>query len=183
LNITVPSEPSSITGEELYPVLVFIHGGGYSIGGNWWPQYDGTRLVHLSKEMKKPITFVNINYRLGLPGFLTSPELRAAGYKSNNGIRDQRVALAWIKDNIKGFGGDPNNITVAGESAGGGESYIRAREDIFTHIPQSRQAISFFQRTRSLDAWFLLAVCLLFSDRCLFQSPINLHKPLWDIWD
>ncbi|KAH7021877.1 Alpha/Beta hydrolase protein, partial [Ilyonectria destructans] len=116
LNITVPANAKSITGRESFPVLVFIHGGGFAIGGNWWPQYNGARIVKLSQDIGKPIISVNINYRLDVPGFLTSPKLRAAGYKSNNGLRDQRVALAWIKDNIRGFGGDPGNITVAGES-------------------------------------------------------------------
>jgi carboxylesterase type B len=126
LNITVPSKAQSITGNEDFPVLVFIHGGGFAMGGNWWPQYDGAAIVKLSQDIGKPIIAININYRLGVPGFLTSPELRSAGYKPNNGLRDQRVALSWIKQYIKGFGGDPENVTVAGESAGGGEAcYIR----------------------------------------------------------
>ncbi|CAK7218971.1 hypothetical protein SEUCBS140593_003735 [Sporothrix eucalyptigena] len=119
LNISVPKQVESITGKEAFPVLVFIHGGGFAIGGNWWPQYNTAKLVKLSQEVGKPIIAVNINYRIGAPGFLTSAELRAAGYKPNNGLRDQRVALSWIKDYIKGFGGDPDNMTVAGESAGG----------------------------------------------------------------
>lgn len=60
------------------------------------------------------------SYRLGLPGFLTSAELREAGYASNNGLRDQINALHWIKKNIGGFAGDSNNVTVMGESAGAG---------------------------------------------------------------
>lgn len=62
------------------------------------------------------------SYRLGMFGFLTSQELRDAGFKANNGLRDQRIAFDWIKKNIAGFGGDPANVTVAGESAGGGMS-------------------------------------------------------------
>ena len=61
------------------------------------------------------------SYRLGLPGFLTSSELRVAGYRANNGLWDQRVALKWVKEFISGFGGDANNLTVIGQSAGGGE--------------------------------------------------------------
>jgi len=119
LNITVPAKAQAISGDERFPVLVFLHGGGYSIGGNWWPQYDGAAIVKLSRDIGKPIISININYRLGIAGFLTNPELRAAGYKPNNGLRDQRLALSWIARHIKGFGGDPENITVAGESAGG----------------------------------------------------------------
>ncbi|KAK3381026.1 Alpha/Beta hydrolase protein [Podospora didyma] len=119
LNITIPGRANTIvTQRNLLPVLVFIHGGGFGIGGNWWPQYDFARLVKLSSDLGKPMIGVNINYRLGVPGFLTSPELRAAGYKANNSLRDQRVALRWIQDNIFGFGGDPDNVTVLGESAG-----------------------------------------------------------------
>lgn len=60
------------------------------------------------------------SYRLGVLGFFTSKELRDAGYKPNNGIRDQRIAIQWVHRHIKDFGGDPKNITVAGMSAGGG---------------------------------------------------------------
>jgi carboxylesterase type B len=59
------------------------------------------------------------SYRLGLPGFLTSEELRKAGYQPNNGLHDQQTAMKWIKKNIGGFGGNPDEITAVGESAGG----------------------------------------------------------------
>lgn len=60
------------------------------------------------------------SFRLGLPGFLTSAELRSAGYKPNNQLRDQRVAFEWLRKHIADFGGDGGEITVAGESAGAG---------------------------------------------------------------
>lgn len=60
------------------------------------------------------------SFRLGLPGFLTSAELRSAGYKPNNQLRDQRVAFDWLRRNIAGFGGAGEELTVAGESAGAG---------------------------------------------------------------
>ena len=66
------------------------------------------------------------SYRLGAPGFLTSNELRNSGYKSNNGLRDQRVALRWVQKHIYQFGGDPENITACGMSAGGGMEYMGA---------------------------------------------------------
>ena len=59
------------------------------------------------------------SYRLGVTGFLTSEELRKAGYKANNGYHDQRIAMKWVRKFIGGFGGDPDEITAAGESAGG----------------------------------------------------------------
>lgn len=63
------------------------------------------------------------SYRLGPFGFLTSEELRKAGYKANNGIRDQRVAMQWVQKHISDFGGDPDNVTLAGMSAGGGKAF------------------------------------------------------------
>ncbi|KAJ5371402.1 uncharacterized protein N7496_007494 [Penicillium cataractarum] len=115
LNIAVPSDA---TPSSNLPVLFFIHGGGLFIGANSWPQYDLTRLAKLSAEKGLPMVIVAINYRLGAPGFLTSKELRDAGYNSNNGLRDQRVALEWVHKHIRDFGGDPENITTGGMSAG-----------------------------------------------------------------
>lgn len=63
---------------------------------------------------------ISTSYRLGPFGFLTSDELRWAGYKANNGLRDQRVAMQWVQRHIRDFGGDPEKVTLAGMSAGGG---------------------------------------------------------------
>ncbi|KAJ5894816.1 hypothetical protein N7495_006507 [Penicillium taxi] len=116
LNIAVPSDA---TPESKLPVLFFIHGGGFAIGANSWPQAELARLVKLSIEKELPVIIVAINYRLGAPGFLTSEELRSAGYQSNNALRDQRVALQWVQKHISDFGGDPDNVTAGGSSAGG----------------------------------------------------------------
>ncbi|KAI9370697.1 Alpha/Beta hydrolase protein [Aspergillus egyptiacus] len=116
LNIAVPAD---LTASSRLPVFLFIHGGGLVIGANSWPQFDYTRFVKLSIEKSLPIVAVSINYRLGALGFLTSEELRKAGYNANNGLRDQRVAIEWVRKHIHQFGGDPDNITVAGMSAGG----------------------------------------------------------------
>lgn len=67
---------------------------------------------------------------MGAFGFLTSDELRRAGYKANNGLRDQRVALEWVQKHIRDFGGDPDNVTVAGESAGAGKNIERTTRTI-----------------------------------------------------
>ncbi|EUC44269.1 hypothetical protein COCMIDRAFT_98770 [Bipolaris oryzae ATCC 44560] len=120
LNITVPTDKSgSIDSNLKLPVYVFIHGGGFAVGSGWYPHYDPAAIVKQSAEMKKPIIGITINYRLGVTGFITSAELRKAGYKANNGLQDQRTALQWVKKFIGGFGGDSNRITVCGESAGG----------------------------------------------------------------
>ncbi|VUC37793.1 unnamed protein product [Clonostachys rosea] len=121
-NIFVPSDTLNSDSKNTdLPVLVFIHGGGFALGGNWWPQYDFARLVELSSELGKPMIGVNVNYRVGPLGFLTCPELRQAGCKPNNGLHDQRMALRWLQEYIQGFGGNPDEITVMGESAGGGK--------------------------------------------------------------
>lgn len=127
LVLAVPSAEDGPTKHERLPVLVFIHGGGYAIGGNSWPQYDFSRLVRLAASLGKPIVGVNINYRLGAAGFLTSPEMRAAGYRPNNGLTDQRTALRWVRKYIGGFGGDADNVTVMGESAGGGKKILPSK--------------------------------------------------------
>ncbi|KXT11266.1 hypothetical protein AC579_8381 [Pseudocercospora musae] len=77
-----------------------------------------SKLVKLSIGAGSPVIAISINYRLNAPGFLTSQELRAAGYESNNALRDQQAALHWIQSHIAGFGGDPENVTLMGESAG-----------------------------------------------------------------
>ncbi|RAH50329.1 putative carboxylesterase [Aspergillus brunneoviolaceus CBS 621.78] len=117
LNLNIAT-PSDTTTDARLPVFVFIHGSGLFIGANSWPQFELERLVALSVSNGLPIVAVSINYRLGMFGFITSEELRNAGYKANNGLRDQRVALEWVRRHIGDFGGDPDNITLAGMSAG-----------------------------------------------------------------
>ncbi|KAF6832413.1 carboxylesterase [Colletotrichum musicola] len=116
LNLTAPLEAP---GSSSLPVLVFIHGGGFVTGSNWWPHYDMKRIVQLSAAKGKPIVAININYRLGAPGFLTSEDLRKHGFESNRGHHDQRLALQWVRTYVSGFGGDPEKTTVVGESVGG----------------------------------------------------------------
>ncbi len=101
------------------PVMVFIHGGAYGWGGTNDPLYDGYNFV----EENNNIVLVTIAYRIGILGFLDLSYLPdSEGYErsQNLGLLDQICALRYIKRNIKSFGGDPNNITIFGESAGGG---------------------------------------------------------------
>ncbi|BCS27728.1 uncharacterized protein APUU_60776S [Aspergillus puulaauensis] len=121
LNITMPNKFSA---SNQLPVVAFLHGGGFAIGSNSWPQYDFRRLVELSISGSTPIIGVNINYRLGPFGFLHSKEMAANGYCRNNALQDQKTALLWIKKYIRGFGGDPLNVTLVGESAGGGTNLL-----------------------------------------------------------
>ena len=107
--------------EERRPVLVYIHGGGFSEGSGSVLVYDGEPLA------KKGLVVVTINYRLGLFGFFAHPELSAESDHSasgNYGLLDQVAALKWVQKNISDFGGDPDNVTVAGQSAGAVSVYL-----------------------------------------------------------
>ncbi|CZR58626.1 related to carboxylesterase type B [Phialocephala subalpina] len=110
--------PSGTVSDEGLPVLVWIYGGGFDAGGSADPRYNTSYLVNASVAIHKPIILVSINYRIGGWGFLASKEVVAAG-ESNIGLFDQRLALKWIQENIGAFGGDPDKVTIAGESAGG----------------------------------------------------------------
>jgi para-nitrobenzyl esterase len=111
LNVWVPG-----TSSENKAVMVFIHGGGFVVGGSKEQLYDGTALAKYGD-----VILVNMNYRLGLLGFLDFSIFGGADYadSANNGMRDQLMALQWVQDNIAAFGGDPQNVTIFGESAGG----------------------------------------------------------------
>ena len=103
------------SGKEKRPVVVWIYGGGFMSGGSGVPIYDGEAMA------KKGIIFVSINYRVGIFGFFALPELtKESSYNAsgNYGLLDQIAALKWVKNNIASFGGDPDNVTIAGQSAG-----------------------------------------------------------------
>lgn len=112
LNIWTPAKS---TGEKL-PVLVWIYGGGFSFGSTSTPVHNGEHLA------RKGVVLVSINYRVGPLGFLAHPELTAEsgrGASGNYGLMDQITGLQWVKKNIAAFGGDPDRVTIFGESAGG----------------------------------------------------------------
>lgn len=93
--------------------------GGFYEGSSSDPRYNLSRIVQKSVEASKPVLGVSFNYRLSAFGFLWSDAVEAAGGDSNVGLRDQRLALHWIQENIAAFGGDPSKVTIWGESAGG----------------------------------------------------------------
>ncbi|KAH7076477.1 Carboxylesterase [Paraphoma chrysanthemicola] len=120
VNVTVPKiildkKPTG-DGNDLLPVFVWVHGGGLSYGSNSFPQYELRRFIERSVEIGKPVIGVAINYRVGVLGFLADEDV---GAKGSMGFKDQVLAFKWIKKHIRGFGGDPENVTAAGESAGG----------------------------------------------------------------
>ena len=109
LNVWSPANP----GGEPLPVIVWIHGGGWTNGATAMPLYSGANLA------RRGVVFVSIAYRLGPLGFLAHPELSAeAGSSGNYGLMDQVAALRWVQANIAAFGGDPKRVTIAGQSAG-----------------------------------------------------------------
>jgi para-nitrobenzyl esterase len=111
LNVYAPAASEHRTGHR--PVLVWIHGGGLWLGES--NDYDPSQLA------SRGTVVVTINYRLGALGFLAHPALasRPGGSSGNYGFMDQQAALRWVQRNIRSFGGDPRNVTIAGESAGG----------------------------------------------------------------
>ncbi len=116
------------------PVVVYIYGGGFTLGSSGMAMYGGEQLA------KKGVVFVNFNYRLGALGFLAHPELTAESShhaSGDYGFLDQIAALHWIKRNIAQFGGDPDNVTISGQSAGAASvSALEASplaKDLFQH--------------------------------------------------
>lgn len=134
LSLNVFVSPDALAEKGKLPVLVWIHGGSLWVGSG--QDYDPQKLVVEGKAV-----LVTLNYRLGLLGYFASPALKAEGHAVGNfGLMDQQFAFDWVQRNIAAFGGDPENVTIAGESSGG--------NSVMAHVlsPQSagkfRQAIS-----------------------------------------
>lgn len=114
LNVFTPAKAAGRPEAKL-PVAMNIHGGAFSGGYPYSTQFDGEAWA------ERGVILVTVAYRLGILGFLNHPELsaEAGGHSGNYGIEDQAAALKWIHDNISQFGGDPDNVTIMGQSAGG----------------------------------------------------------------
>ena len=109
------------------PVMVWIHGGALVSGGG--DIYDPSALV------RKGVIVVTINYRLGLLGFFAQAALDSEGHEAGNyGLMDQQLALRWVRHNVAGFGGDPNRVTIFGESAGGQSVYAQLASPTAKHL-------------------------------------------------
>lgn len=180
LNLNVWTPPVS---QEKRPVMVWIHGGGFAGGSSGI--YDAGRLA-----ARGGIVVVTINYRLGTLGFLAHPALGAGGDVGNYGLADQQAALRWVRDNIADFGGDPEKVTVAGESAGGmsvcdhlvspGSAGL-FRAAILMSAPCQAQAGLAVATRRSLD-YAAAAGCPdpATAAMCLRALPVDsVRKPVW----
>jgi para-nitrobenzyl esterase len=111
LDVWIPEWPV----KRALPVMVWLHGGSNTVGSGTQPAYDGVPLT------RHGVLLVTLNYRLGVMGFFSHPELTAESphhSSGNYGLLDQLAALTWVKQNIAQFGGDPDNVTLFGESAG-----------------------------------------------------------------
>ncbi len=111
LNVWTPAKTSN----EKLPILVYFYGGGFMAGDGSEPRYDGESIA------RRGIVAVTVNYRLGIFGFFSCPELTKESphhASGNYGLLDQNAALQWVQMNIAAFGGDPKKVTIAGESAG-----------------------------------------------------------------
>ncbi|MFN6936255.1 MAG: carboxylesterase/lipase family protein, partial [Tsuneonella sp.] len=139
------------------PVIVWIHGGALVSGSSRLGMYNGAHLA------RKGVVVVSINYRLGVLGFLAHPALSSespAGISGNYGLLDQIAALKWIKRNIAAFGGDPANVTIAGESAGAlSAMYLMA----------SPEARGLFDKVIAQSAYMVSVQGL--------REPLNGHPP------
>ncbi len=141
LNVWAPSGTAPGAAK---PVMVWVHGGAYVLGSGSQPYYNGRRLASGGD-----VVVVTLNYRLGVFGFLDVP-----GFDSNVGLRDVLAALRWVRDNIAAFGGDPDRVTLFGESAGAGivttMLAVPAAAGLFAGaIAQSSPATSVYDRSRA----------------------------------
>ncbi|ETW21269.1 carboxylesterase/lipase family protein [Mycobacterium gastri] len=147
LNIWAPAGTEPGDGK---PVMVWLHGGAYTLGSGSQPLYDGQRLA-----AGGDVVVVTVNYRLGALGFLDlSTFSTSRRFDSNVGLRDVLAALCWVRDNIGGFGGAPGNVTLFGESAGAGLVTtllaVPAAAGLFGRaIAQSSPATSVYARDRA----------------------------------
>jgi para-nitrobenzyl esterase len=150
LNVWASSDTEPGDGK---PVMVWLHGGAYILGSSSQPLYDGRRLAGGGDA---GVVVVTVNYRLGALGFLDLSSFNGARrrFDSNIGLHDVLAALRWVRDNIAAFGGDPQKVTLFGESAGAGIVTtllaVPAAEGLFTGaIAQSSPATSVYDRDRA----------------------------------
>ncbi|KAF5349783.1 hypothetical protein D9758_010228 [Tetrapyrgos nigripes] len=114
--------PANTSANAALPVLLWIHGGQYTTGAASNPLYEPSQILARSVAINKPILFVSINYRVNTFGFLASSLM--APEDLNAGLLDQQLAMQFVNENIKAFGGDPSKVTIWGQSAGAGSVQV-----------------------------------------------------------
>jgi carboxylesterase type B len=114
--------------------MVWFHGGGLWSGES--DDYEGSKLAR-----RGDVVVVTLNYRIGALGFLSHPAINGEGHPfANYGIMDQQFALKWVQGNIAGFGGDPGNVTIFGQSGGGEPRFARGEETVPSRDQRERNA-------------------------------------------
>ena len=151
LNVWTPAHPAAAK----LPVMVWIYGGGFQIGATSQSAYDGEALA------AQGVVLVSINYRLGMFGFLAHPALDQEsphGASGNYGLLDMVAGLEWVKRNIGAFGGDPNNVTIFGESAGGTAvcllMIVPQAEGLFQKVISESAAWMFGPISHITESWY-----------------------------
>ena len=151
LNVWTPARSAS----EKLPVMVWIHGGGFQLGASSQSVYDGEPLA------AQGVVLVSINYRMGIFGFLAHPALSQEspqGVSGNYGILDMVAGLEWVKRNISVFGGDPGNVTIFGESAGGTAvcllMVVPQAKGLFTKVISESAAWMFTPISHLKESWY-----------------------------
>ena len=134
LNLKIVRPSGRSQKDPLLPVVVWIYGGGFATGFNVDSNTNTSCVIQASVENGTPIMSVHINYRLGFFGFPGGHQAAAAGI-TNLGLKDQRLALAWIQENIAGFGGDPDKVTLWGQRLA-----VR-KQHVFPHRPKLRRRV------------------------------------------
>lgn len=153
LNINIVRPPPSVARS---PVLAYVHGGSLLFGGANLSIFDAVNLVSISVMIGKPIVVATFNYRVGLGGFLASAAIRdeleqdgCAGC-GNFGLTDQQVAFEWINRYISPLGGDPQNVTAVGESAGG---ISISHQLVASHRPKFHRAVCMSGLSAAIPSW------------------------------
>lgn len=155
LTLNVWTKDLETTGK---PVMVYFHGGGFAWGGTADPLYDGQYFV----EQNEDIVMVSANYRVGFMGFIDFSHVEGGeefADAPNLGILDHIQALKWVQENIEAFGGDPNNVTIFGESAGGGTTstllVVDEAKGLFDKCISQSGSVALTYSPEEFDEWGL----------------------------
>ncbi|MDP3494493.1 MAG: carboxylesterase/lipase family protein [Hyphomonadaceae bacterium] len=177
LNVFTPA--ATVNGKARLPVMVWIYGGGLEAGET--NNYDGAKLA------RQGVVVVTLNYRLGVLGFFSHPNIDREGHAfANYGLMDQQLALKWVRDNIAAFGGDPGNVTIFGESAGGGSVFAQLASPMAaglfhkaivqsgSYVAVQSTEVTPIEQAQTMGRYFSMAAgCQDLSPACLRKVPVQ----------